>query len=590
MRVSFRRLLRLFAYGGALLLPVAAAAPVNVPVVSAGVVPNAVNMLDCNGWSSKYEPTKETMRMLCVDPYFKTAAGATRAYDNGWYIGHDEPSVKFVSAAHGSGNHMTYVMQLAVDPKSKPTPSGSVTDYAELSPAPWFGLPICDPNSYPMNACQPDSDTNTGMGAASDAGSAFMELQFYAPGFGPFQDAISCDAHYYCAAMNIDSLECNLNFVTCNPNCFEPVNFSYLQTDGVPTGPPSPQLINQASFLANKHTLRMRGGDVLRVTLQDTSQGFKTTVVDVTSGQTGYMVASARNGFMNTDPTSCNGTPYNFHPEYNTASQQNQVPWAALEGGVLMEQEIGHFETCKSVGGGSLAQTFPSLSFDPAIAQTCNGGIEPGSTGEGCDFTTGICASATTQGGGPCANSANPSLSCEFSDAFCIPSGSRTLTLNGQAQTWSWPVAGCETNFTQNGDLDFDGNSYIADWPNGSSKHPTTFRYAGPFDAHGNPYPSVQFETDVAGSENNCDVFTGAGCTALPGGAAFYPYWTLGRSTSGSSALGGGCTWNFGNTIPGTTINAFGGDAEYGTPNLARYAGTVISPVMANPQLRCSES
>jgi hypothetical protein len=166
---------------------------VNAPAASAGVVPNAVNMLDCNGWSAKYEPTKETMRMLCVDPYFKTANGATRAYDNGWYIGHDEPSVKFESAAKGSGNHMTYLMQLAVDPKAKPTPSASVTDYAELSPAPWFGLPICDPNSYPMNSCKADSDTNTGMGAATDAGSAFMELQFYAPGFGPFQDAISCD-------------------------------------------------------------------------------------------------------------------------------------------------------------------------------------------------------------------------------------------------------------------------------------------------------------------------------------------------------------------------------------------------------------
>ena len=31
---------------------------------------------------------------------------------------------------------MTYLMQLAVDPKATPTPNGSVTHYAELSPAP----------------------------------------------------------------------------------------------------------------------------------------------------------------------------------------------------------------------------------------------------------------------------------------------------------------------------------------------------------------------------------------------------------------------------------------------------------------------
>jgi len=584
MGTRLRRLARLVALGGVLVLPLGAAAPVNAPVASAGVKPNAVNMLDCNGWSSQYEPVRESMRMLCVDPYFKTANGATRAYDNGWYIGHDEPSVKFMSAAHGSGNHMTYFMQLGVDPKAKPTPSGSVTDYAELSPAPWFGLPICDPNSYPMNECKPDSDQNTGLGAPTDAGSAFMELQFYPPGFGPWADAASCDQKYYCAALNIDSLECSLNFVTCNNACTEPVNFAYLQTNGVPAGPPSPQLADDTTFLGNSHTLKMSPGDVLRVTLQDTKNGLKTTVQDLTTGKTGYMVASAANGFMNSDPNTCFGTPFNFHPEYNTASQQNQVPWAALEGGVLMEQEIGHFESCNSVGGGSIG-----LPFDPAASWTCIGGVEKGD-GEGpCDFNTGTCTNPTTQGGA-CANGANISLSCEFSDAFCIPAGDRTVVLNGQAQTWSWPVAGCEQNYTQNGDLDFDGNSYLPDWPNGSSKHPTSFKYAGPFDAHGNPYPQVQFETDVAGSENNCDLATGIGCTAPPGGAAFYPYWTLGRSSGGhDSAFGSGCVWNFGNTIPGTTINNLGGTAEYGTPNVSRYAGTVISAVMANPQLSCND-
>jgi hypothetical protein len=39
----------------------------------------------------------------------------------------------------------------------------------------------------------------------------------------------------------------------------------------------------------------------------------------------------------------------------------------------------------------------------------------------------------------------------------------------------------------------------------------------------------------------------------------------------------------FGNTIPGTTMT-FGKDAQYGTPDVARYAGTIISPVMTNPQ------
>ena len=39
--------------------------------------------------------------------------------------------------------------------------------------------------------------------------------------------------------MTIDSLACSFNFKFCNNNCIEPVNFAYLQTDGVPAGPPS---------------------------------------------------------------------------------------------------------------------------------------------------------------------------------------------------------------------------------------------------------------------------------------------------------------------------------------------------------------
>lgn len=589
MGKRLKSLARILSLATILVLPLTAgtyAAP--APAATAGgVVPNATNMLDCNGHSTAYQSVKPTMKMLCTDPFFKDNGVPERAYDNGHYIGHDEPTVKFISSAHGSGNHMTYLMQLAVDPKATPTPSGSITHYAELSPAPWFGLPLCDPKSFPMNPCKRDSDKNTGLGSATDAGSAFMELQFYAPGFGPFQDAISCDPTSYCAALNVDSLECAIG-KGCNNACFEPINFAYLQTNGVPTGPPSPQLINEASFLANNHTLRMRGGDKLRVTLEDTSHGLKTTVKDLTSGQTGFMVASAANGFMNTAFADCSGTPFDFHPEYDTASKQNQVPWAALEGGVLMQQEIGHFESCSSV------QTPLGLSFDPSAAWTCLGGIEPNAVGEGPCTSTG-CTNATTQGGGPCLAT---STSCEFSDAFCIPSGPRTVTLLGKTQTWSWPVAGCQQNLTQNGDLDFDGNSYIPDWPNGDSNHPTSFQYAGPFDARGRTYPQVQIQTDVAASENNCDVTTGTNCTALPQGAKFYPYWTIGQQQEntgdrsatkgdGSSTNGDGsaCVWLFGNTIENMTTNDLGRQAEYGTPNVARFGGTVISDVMPNPQL-----
>lgn len=562
----------------------------NAAPATASVAPNSTNELDCNGWSSKYKSVKPMQRELCTDPLSMLNGKPTRFIDNGWYVGHDEPSAKFISSAAGSANHMTYFMQLAVDPKGAPTtnPKGkTVTDYAELSPAPWFGLPICDGNSYPQNHCTPDSDSNLGsISNPADAGSAFMELQFYPPGYQPFVDGPSCDSTHYCVAITIDSLECTFGFATCNPACEEPVNFAYLQTNGIPAGPPSPQETDLNTYTPNAHTLEMNQGDTLAVTIQDTPNGLKTSVFDFNTGKLGYMVASAANGFMNTSIIDCSGTPFNFHAEYSSAQVQNQVPWAALEGGVLMEDEIGHFEACSSVSNQlGISESLGGQTFsDPDTYWNCNSKFESGSggTGEGpCDFTTTDCVGATTEDGQACPSASFISGDlCEFSDAICIPKGPRPVDMNGKNVTLSWPVAGCQQNFTQNGDLDFDGTGYIPDWPDGSSTHPTSFSYYGPFQANGHSYPQVQFETDVAGSESMCNFSDGTGCTAPPIGAAFYPYWTLGS----------GCQWNFGNTIAGHTINSFGGDAEYGTPNLARYPGTIISQVIANPQTsgKCS--
>ena len=568
----------------------AVSAGVGAQQASVSVMPNPVGMMDCNGHSTKYRDVKQDLGGGCTDPLGYWDGSAWRFSDNGSYVGHDEPSVKFISNAPGSGNNMTYIMQLSTDPVAAPTvPSKgkAVSDYAELSPAPWFGLPICDPNSYPENPCTPDSDANGG--AISDpnaAGSAFMELQFYPPGFTPFVDSQSCDPTHWCAAVTIDSLEAQFNFVDLNPACTEPVNFAYLQRNGIPAGPPSPQLTDLSTFTPNSETLLMNPGDTLVTTIKDTSQGLLTEVTDLTTRQSGYMVASARNGFMNTNYQTCAGTPFNFHAEYNTAAQQNQVPWAALEGGVLMEQEIGHFEACGSVTnslpystGYQDGQTFS----DPSMFQTCVGGSEaPSLTGEGgCDLSTGICQNPTTEGGAACpSNNFASGYLCEFSDAACFPAGARTIEVNGVPQVVSWPIAGCQANFFQNGDLDFDGTPYIRDWPDGSPNHPTTFSYVGPI-SNGRSYPKIQFETDVAGSENNCDIFSGSGCEVPPltdgNQPAFYPFWTIGRSPFL------GCAWNFGNVIPGRTVRNFNFDSEYGTADTARYGGTLTSPVLPNP-------
>ena len=568
----------------------ATAAATAKTAASGGVAPKATNELDCNGWSKAYGTVRKLAGSTCVDPVRVDKDGDRyRFEDNGHYIGHDEPSVKFISSTPGSGNTMTYLTKIPVDPHQSPTPSGSVTNYGQLSVAPWFGLPMCDPKSYPQNACTPDSDTNTGLGAPTDAGSAFMELQLYPPGYTPFVDSESCSATKWCAALNIDSLECTFGFATCNNDCIEPVNFAFLQTNGVPAAPPSPQLTNVHTFLPNAHTLMINPGDTLAVSISDPPQGFTTTIRDLTTHQTGTMTASAANGFMNTNIADCTGTPFSFHAEYSTAKQQNQVPWAALEGGVLMQQEIGHSEVCNSVKNQD-PFTFSTTYSDPKVFDTCVGGSEgPGQTGEGpCDPTTGICQNPSTEGpNGPVACPTNDSTSganCEFADGNCFQKGTRPVTIDGVPATESSDANQCFDNRYQNGDLDFDGLSYQASaWPNGTRNHPTAFEYAGPFQASGKPYPQIQFETNVGASEILCDTTTGSGCTVPPQGSKFYPFWSLSRHPAPFASDRTGCAWNFGNVLP-NTFKTFGKDAQYGTPDVARFAGTSTSPVQANPE------
>lgn len=581
-----------------LALPAAASA-----ANSSSVAPNANNELDCNGWSPSYGTVRSLAGDLCTDPVHVVNGHASPFVDNGWYVGHDEPGIRFISSTPGSGNTMTYVVKVPVDPRRAPTPSGSVTVYGQDSVAPWFALAMCDPNSYPQNPCTPDSDSNSGENNnPADAGSAFMELQLYPPGFTPFIDSESCSRTKWCSALTIDSLECTYGFAYCNPNCEEPVNFAFLQNNGVPTGPPSPQLTDVSTYFPNAHTLLINPGDLLEISISDPSGGFTTVIRDLTTHQSGFMVASAANGFMNTNLYTCDGTPYTFHAEYSTARAQNTVPWAAdMAGGPLLVTEIGHSEVCNSL----INQDPYSVSFadgqsytDNDTYDTCVGGSEgPGQVGEGpCNPNTNICQNAETQGPDgqpqPCpTDNAASGAHCEFADGYCFQQGYRPVDINGVASTaWS-DVDQCFADRYQNGDLDFDGLSYQRSaWPaSGNPNHPTPMDYVGPFEANGRPYPQIQFETDINGSAFLCNTATGAGCVVPPTDANFYPYYTLSGSQSHGRWSGQGpCLWTVGGNLSDTVEN-FGGDAEYGSPDLAWYGGTSASAVMSNPEFsgRC---
>ena len=281
----------------------------------------------------------------------------------GTYVGHDEPSVLYYSNVPGAGNHNQWQVTLPKDPPPSVKPGRSWS--FQLTPAFWFGMAMCDTQSYPeqVSTCTPDSDSNITSSLAQHPGTAFMELQFYPPGWVKQFNSQSCDPRAWCAALNIDSLsEDPLAGTTLNPTCTsqilggtEYVNFAFLTRSGTPIGPPNPLQFNPATSgnPTRPDVMFMQPGDHITVSMHDTPHGLQTVLVDQSNGKVGSMTASAANGFGQIQyaptGTSCTEIPYDFHPMYSTSSPQTRVPWAAHSYNVAFDEEIGHFDYCTAV-------------------------------------------------------------------------------------------------------------------------------------------------------------------------------------------------------------------------------------------------
>ena len=188
----------------------------------------------------------ETHSTTCTEVYDSEAV-----FGEDVYVGHDEPSTLFYSNQPGSGNSMKYVLTLPKDPPPSPITSGTSFNF-QLHPAFWFGMAMCDTQSFPeqLSTCTPDSDKNIVDPAISSQhpGTAFMEMQFYPPGWVKWPAGNSCDATKWCAALNIDSLSENpVTGQNQNTTCagavgLEYVNFAFITKSGTPqpSSPPNP--------------------------------------------------------------------------------------------------------------------------------------------------------------------------------------------------------------------------------------------------------------------------------------------------------------------------------------------------------------
>jgi hypothetical protein len=452
----------------------------------------------------------------------------------GHYVGHDEPSVLFYSNKAGSGNQMQYSGILPTEPAHTNVPGKNVYTF-EYSPAFWFGMAMCDSQSYPelVNSCVPDSNVNIVNPAKSPyhPGAAYMELQFYPPGYVQQWNGFSCSAKQWCVALTIDSLALNsLTGQQLNSTCEaitgeEYTNFAYLTHNGIPQGPPNPvQFQALASGTPNPQKVEfLNQGDHFAIQLHDTANGLQAVVKDTTNGTSGTMTASAANGFGQVKfapapSTQCVNIPYNFHPMYSTSTPQTTVPWAAATYNVAMDTEVGHFQYCSKV-----------------------------------DVSTASCVGNEGVG-----SSTGPA---DADDVGCWPAS---------ASNWI-KIGGCEGS-----NLGYDGPSYTTDWPNGSSSRPSEFIFTSPLTGSGYNvnYSSVGFNTDLPAIEDDlgtCATETGVGCTIIPPTdegtpAQFYPYYSTG------SALGT-CAWTVGQNYPGFSTANYGAHQQYGQLLRVPYSG-----------------
>src|SRR3954447_4531658 len=159
----------------------------------------------------------------CSEPTALCAETVDSIGYGGAYTGHDEPSLLFYSDRAGSGNSTLYHVRIPTDPKVLPNQAGTAGTWNfQLHPAFWLGMALCDNQSAPEfthAACVPNSDSNIFDGtneAAPDyighhPGTAFLEVQFYPPGWAPWPPGVSCDASKWCASMAIFSFNLNQN-------------------------------------------------------------------------------------------------------------------------------------------------------------------------------------------------------------------------------------------------------------------------------------------------------------------------------------------------------------------------------------------
>ena len=204
------------------------------------VAPNPASELDCNGRSPKYA-TVRTIAATCTDPIKIVNGKRLRFNDNELTSATTSPASSSSRAPPGSGNTMTLPDEDAGGPAEVSDPIGQRHQLRSSSPCALVRPPDVRPELLPAEPVHPGQrhQLRSGQRPTTPGRSWNCSCTRRATPRSPTGEL---QPDQVVRGVTIDSLEGSFNFVTCNATCEEPVNFAYLQPNGVPAGPPSPQL------------------------------------------------------------------------------------------------------------------------------------------------------------------------------------------------------------------------------------------------------------------------------------------------------------------------------------------------------------
>ncbi len=255
----------------------------------------------------------------------------------------------------GSGNDVTLIETLPRDPAALPDgrdPRSDIThwfDYRWRRGSRWRSATPTPTRSILQAA---ERHERADMRERRRAAAALVPRGAVLPtGIGAVHRQHQCDNTHWCASLHINDLECSSGSSTATRTPWSR-RTSGSSSATCPTGPAGPQLANSVVHAeregAADEPRRPAQGAHLGCELAGGGRALERRLDDLTTGKSGFMLASAENGFMQRRSRTARSSRSTTSPSTPPPESQHR-PLGGARDQLSTQYEIGHFKPCTSV-------------------------------------------------------------------------------------------------------------------------------------------------------------------------------------------------------------------------------------------------